>query len=976
VSPDAGADVFQAATAYQGFQLRSAEDVDEWWKSLERAPKHTNLFLELHRSDPEAAHRLAQAVTTMPAAGADFLGFRLLGELGRGAFARVYLARQGDLADRCVVLKVSPDIGDESRTLAQLQHTNVVPIYSLHRAGSLQAVCMPYLGATTLSGVLKGIQGRESLPESGKGLVSTLVDRKSTTVPHAPAPPEIADCGLRSADFVGVLNPQSAIRNLQSATGSTMILEMLERLSYVEAVLWIGTRLADGLAHAHERGILHRDLKPDKILLTDEGQPMLLDFNLAYDTKLRLNASAALVGGTLPYMSPEQLVAYRAGTATPNPNSDLYALGVIFYELLTGRHPFPAHCGPTHEILAKMIDDRHQPPPSVRRWNKAVSPAVESIVRHCLEPNPAKRYQSARELQEDLERQLDHLPLKYAPEPSLPERARKWVRRHPRLTSSTSIAVLAAAVVVGLAAAFVVRGTRLARLEAQTALGQLLKDKEAVQHLLTDRTGDAAQLEQGIEQCRQALAPYQALDNPAWQELPQVRNLPPEDRQRLRESVGELFILLAKATALQAEGLSRGAERDEKLSFALRLNGLAEPCFDEGKSRAVWLQRAELTRRLGNEDEAKELAAKAERIPLLSPTDYFLVSAKYVSEGRYKQARQLLEEATQNYPQSYWSWFFLGVCHDGQLRYADSAACYTTCIALWPQFPWAYYNRGLAHVRQQRYRQAIHDLTEAVALRPNFPEAFVQRALAKQGTRDYPGAIKDLDGALELGAPATQVYLIRAGVRQRLGDKDGAERDRKAGLESVPHDELGWLTRGYARINSDPKFALADFAQALQCNPRSVYALQNQANILARLGRNDEALKALDRALELCPDFDLARAGRGVLLARLGKRDAALADAAEVLKGGDGKPVVLFQVAGIYALTSQTHAADHAEALRLLSNALYRGFGFDLIETDKELDPLRTSPEFRRLVDAARALRSGLSVTSSKPRSGPSPSSR
>jgi serine/threonine protein kinase len=66
---------------------------------------------------------------------------------------------------------------------------------------------------------------------------------------------------------------------------SRVILDLLERMSYVNAVLWIGARLADGLAHAHERGILHRDLKPGNILLTDEGQPMLLDFNLSEDTK-------------------------------------------------------------------------------------------------------------------------------------------------------------------------------------------------------------------------------------------------------------------------------------------------------------------------------------------------------------------------------------------------------------------------------------------------------------------------------------------------------------------------------------------------------------------------------------------------------------------------------------------------------------------------------------------------------------------
>ena len=90
-----------------------------------------------------------------------------------------------------------------------------------------------------------------------------------------------------------------------------------ESMSYVDAVLWMGARLADGLAHAHARGIIHRDLKPANILLADNGQPMLLDFNLAEDIKLRSAAAAAQIGGTLPYMAPEHLQAFSAAGASP-----------------------------------------------------------------------------------------------------------------------------------------------------------------------------------------------------------------------------------------------------------------------------------------------------------------------------------------------------------------------------------------------------------------------------------------------------------------------------------------------------------------------------------------------------------------------------------------------------------------------------------------------------------------------------------
>src|SRR5262249_33029864 len=166
---------------------------------------------------------------------------------------------------------------------------------------------MPYFGSTTLATVLKDLQGRDSLPASGKDLISTLVDRKGSTYVTEPNGAEPAE---PPAEPVAE-EPANGIA-LAPNIGSTSILEMLGGRSYAEAVLWMMARVASGLAHAHERGILHRDLKPANILLTDEGQPMLLDFNLAQDTKGLAPSSAAVIGGTLPFMAPEQLEAYRA----------------------------------------------------------------------------------------------------------------------------------------------------------------------------------------------------------------------------------------------------------------------------------------------------------------------------------------------------------------------------------------------------------------------------------------------------------------------------------------------------------------------------------------------------------------------------------------------------------------------------------------------------------------------------------------
>src|SRR5262245_3730331 len=175
VGADRRAELADAARAYQDFRRQpDAGDLDAWCATRKIPPQHARLFHEMHNRDPQAAERLAQALTSFPEVGQHFLGFELTAELGRGAFARVYLARQQELGNRYVVLKVTDDVRTEAQTLAQLQHTNIVPLYSVHQHEPFQAVCMPYLGATTLADVLRDLRALAALPQSGADLVRIL----------------------------------------------------------------------------------------------------------------------------------------------------------------------------------------------------------------------------------------------------------------------------------------------------------------------------------------------------------------------------------------------------------------------------------------------------------------------------------------------------------------------------------------------------------------------------------------------------------------------------------------------------------------------------------------------------------------------------------------------------------------------------------------------------------------------------------
>src|SRR5262249_41109826 len=134
-------------------------------------------------------------------------------------------------------------------------------------------------------------------------------------------------------------------------------------------------------------------------------------------------------------------------------------------------------------------------------------------------------------------------------------------------------------------------------------------------------------------------------------------------------------------------------------------------------------------------------------------------------------------------------------------------------------------------------------------------DAYLNRALARQGMNNFPGAVEDLTRALELDPTCTRAYFMRARAREQGGDAAGAKADVAEGMRHEPSDEQGWVARGLARLATDLRGALSDFDRALDFNPRSLSALQNKAHVLGRSGRNEEAARTLDRAVELYPDF-------------------------------------------------------------------------------------------------------------------------
>ena len=448
VPPDADAELLAAVQEYmaevdagrrpnrQKFLARHAHIAGELAACIQGLSFVQSAAAQIHHADQNVAPKNVDPIGVDLATAQPLGDFRLVREIGRGGMGVVYEAVQLSLGRR-VALKVLSMAGaldarhlkrfrNEAQAAAQLHHTNIVPVYAVGCERSVHFYAMQLIEGQSLAHVIEELRAMRADADADLD-VRAAVER--------PAPHETVQipCDANTEFIVEPHDehdatplPESDDSHIRTGAPSAQVLEFSEmhsskRTSYFRAVARLGLQAAEGLAYAHAVGVVHRDIKPANLLLDVRGNLWIADFGLA---QLYADGDLTRTGdllGTFRYMSPEQ----ASGRAVVlDQRTDIYSLGVTLYELLTLERAYP---GQTRGQLLRQIGAGEFRP--LRSVDRTIPTELATILAKAISHDPAERYQTARELADDLGRFLRDEPILARP-PSLWDKLVKWTRRH------------------------------------------------------------------------------------------------------------------------------------------------------------------------------------------------------------------------------------------------------------------------------------------------------------------------------------------------------------------------------------------------------------------------------------------------------------------------------------------------------------------------------------------------------------------
>lgn len=857
-------------------------------------------------------------------------GFQLIEVIGQGALGTVYLAIQHDLANRYVVLKVVSTPMSEPQRMALLQHTNIVPIYSFTTVGSRSVICMPYAGRLTLADFLANHAG--AVDRSGESLISTVHTRiQSTTVKWLSD-----DESVREDVSVPVMALPAADERAVSKP-----LQELKQLDCNRLATWIFKRLASALAHAHARGVLHNDLKPGNVLIRNDGEPALLDFNLSQTIG---GTDADRVGGTLPYMSPESLRGLMGQQQSPRESSDVYSMGVMLFQFVTGRLPFVPASTMAPIDLEPALQSRKARP----SWSSddPASAGLRSIIDRCLAYRPEDRYQDADELHSDLQREHDGLSLAHAPEPRR-SRIQKWFRRHPAASSAGTVAMLLGICLVPLLWGTLAWVAQTRNLSAAAAFEAFANESErTLAVLLSDRRREEADL---VDQGYQTLQQHGILQRNDFQKLV-ADDLPTSERQRIDQTARRHVVIVAM---LEMQRLIRqksihgtDAVDTDRID---RLIEVADRLHRDAPSRSGSFLRSARARIVGKPDQAVRLAETAISLDPADDADRFLEAVRLLIRMDFQGSSTALTElADRNSIPSGLRWIALGYSQYNDERYEEAALSLTQSIARYPELASLRVIHGQTLMKLHQGTEAEAELTRAIALDPSNTRAWMLRASLRSGRQNFGKAISDYAKVLSLSPDHIPALLGRANVYRMTDQADNAARDVDRAMTSDEANSNSLYVRARFRRAEDPLGALADLQSADKLDPNNPTILNTIGRLLSdHLDRNQEGIEYLQRIIDLQPNDERALVDYAVLLARAGRHDEAREFVDRVIPISRSNRT-LYQAACVCALNPQRDS--QIDAVTFLARAIREGYVPSKLQTDPDLASLKGMPGFAAIL--------------------------
>ncbi len=776
-----------------------------------------------------ASHGLAGAKGGEDAAPGKALGdYHLLREIGRGGMAVVYEAQQVSLGRR-VALKVLPFAAvldpkqlqrfkNEAMAAAHLRHPNIVPVYGVGCERGVHYYAMQYVEGQSLAAAIRDLKGGGT----GEGTKTPISSHGSNREP-----------------------------------------------AYIRMAAALGVQAAEALDHAHELGIVHRDVKPGNLLVDAIGTLWVTDFGLARSLNdVGLTMTGEILG-TIRYMSPEQALAKRVPI---DHRTDVYSLGATLYELFTLEPAFP---GDDPHVVIQDIATKEPAPP--RKLNPALPRDLETVLLKAMSKDPASRYSTAQEMADDLKRFLEDRPIE-ARRPGFVRRTGKWGRRHRGLVT-TAIGVLVLAV-AGLAAA-----TALVWREKQRAETNLDLALRAMDQIYVDEAEGILRIREGLphDMLERGIGFYEAFarENVDSHRVARLTGRVHHRAALICRALGQpeqAGAALDRAISAYREVVRqwpRDAEARGNLGLALFAKGDLDGAIQELRG-AIHIDPdfaasrnalGVMLLRRGEVDAAIEQYREAIRItPDCGPAHNNLGDALRV-KGDLVNAIAECREAIRISPDSAPAYYALGWALSAKGRADDAIAAYREAVRLKPGMAEAHSSLGNELRDVGRVEEAISELREAVRLMPDWAGAHYNLANALKMAGNLDDAITEIREAIRLGA-----------LRREEADPGPWPGEDPDPAEA--HDNLGRLLMD----KGDAAAAAEAFRAAVRLRPDWAEAHFNLGAASCRVGDVRGQLECHRKAVEIRPDWAWGRYGLGNALKAAGDPDGAIPEYREAIR--------------------------------------------------------------------------------------------